>query len=216
MAESQSHGILFEDTVIRSVTGIPKRDYDQQIPDGYTSAFDLHEQVLAGFNGSIKTTGSDGIGCGDIVRFLSHCATREFTMIVGEWQQVDPQTKHYYQIREFDFSPEFYHRLFRELTAELILPFVEWVKSVPQGKEAQLEARPIYKQRRAEIKAEHDCGIASIDVKIDSQKQRRVQLGLKISDLTELGLPNRIYTSSYRGIQLPYEQVSGARKRKKS
>jgi hypothetical protein len=216
MAESQSHGILFEDTVIRAITSKSKSDYEKLIENGYTSAFDLHKGILADFNGSVKTAGGTGIGCGDICRFLSHCRQESFTMIIGQWNQVDRDRKHYHSVLEFDFTPSQYTNLFGELTEELIRPFVDWVRAVPEGKPAQLEARPVYKQKRQEILDAYDCGIASIDVKIDSKTQRRVQLGLKINDLIDRAVPHRLYTTNYRGIDLPYEQISQARKRKRT
>ena len=216
MAESQSHGVLFEDTVIRSITGRSKTAYEREIANGYTSAFDIHRDILSDFNGSVKTTGGDGIGCGDIARFLSHAREHEFLMIIGEWRQVEPTVKHYHRIREYKFSPDLYKRLFGELTPELVQPFVDWVKSVPAGKQAQLQARPVYKARRAQLQREHDCGIASIDVKIDSKNQRRVQLGLRMSDLDRVGVPCKVYTDDYRGISLPYEQESKPRQFKRA
>ena len=44
----------------------------------------------------------------------------------------------------------------------------------------------------------------SIDAKVDSGKQRRVQCSFKIKKMIEAGIPYQEFTDEYRGILLPY------------
>lgn len=212
--ESQRHGVLFEDRIIQSITGKTKSDYQRLLENSYTASMDIEQGTLSDRDYSIKTSkNSVGIGCGDIQRFIHHCLVREFTLVVGGWHQVSPDTKHYTVIWEFDITPLHYPKLWGGITPTVVEPFCGWVKSIPPGRSAQQANRKIWKQRREEIYTTHGRGIFTIDAKIDSGSQRRVQCGVKLADLVAAGIPHRKYIAVYRGIPLPHEQESRARQR---
>lgn len=211
MAEVQIHGNLFEDKIIYEYTGLHKTEYQKLITQGYTSPFDMVDGVKVIGNWNVKTTGSDGIGCGDILRFYDHLDKFSFTMIVGKYTQQGNQ-KIYDRIYEFYFEPKDMKVVFSNIPRNVLKNFDDYVKSIPYGKAGQTANRKIWKEKRKEILDNHDPCLISINAKIDSKVQRRVQCGLKISDLIK-HIPYKIYTENYVGINLPYVQNSPPRSR---
>ena len=211
MAEVQNHGVLFEDTVIKSITGMSKEEYQKTLEGAYTASMDIPKGFSSEVNYSVKVSGGKGLGGGDILRFLRHCLDDEFTIIAGAWRQVSPEKKVYSEIYEFDITPEHYKKLFENISEEVLTEFVEYVKAIAPGKEAQLANRKLWKEKRRTIYETCGRGVIAIDAKIDSKTQRRVQCSAKIQGLIDAEIPYRKYTEEYRGIQLPYEQESKPR-----
>jgi DNA modification methylase len=211
--ESQGHGVAFENDVIKSITGLSKDEYQSLLNNAYTASMDIKKDVHSDRNYSIKASKDGlGIGCGDILRFVQHCRDDEFTIIVGAWKQLTKETKEYYEIYEFDITPSDYQKLWGGINKEHLEPFVLYVKSIPEGKNAQLANRVLWKDKRNAIYDAYGQGIMSIDAKIDSKKQRRVQCGVSIVDLINAGFNYRKYVDKYRDIVLPYRQDSESRK----
>jgi hypothetical protein len=211
--EVQSHGVLFEDSVIRAITGLSKDEYQTKLENAYTASMDVVKGIESDADYSVKVS-KDGksIGCGDILRFVRHCRDGEFTMVVGAWCQVTPEIKRYNCIYEFDIKPDHYAKLWAGITEQSLEPFVEYVKSIPHGPEGQLAHQKLWKQKRKDIYNLHGQGICKIDAKVDSKKQRRVQCSVKIRDLIATKeITHRKYETEYKGIKLPYEQDSGPR-----
>ena len=210
--EVQSHGLLFESEVISLVTGHTKYDYNRLIPNSYTSSMDIVAGVCSDKNYSIKVS-KDGksVGCGDILRFSSHCAQTEFTMVIGKWNQ-NGIKKIYDAIYEFEFSPKNNELVWGGLTSESLIPFVQYVKSIPRVSSEEIRHRKIWKQKRQELYDIYGKGIANIDAKINKQN-RRVQCSVKINEMISAGIPHTKYTNNYKGIQLPYAQISPQRNR---
>lgn len=211
MAEVQNHGVLFEDTVIRSITGMSKEEYQSTLEGAYIASMDILKGHHSDVNYSVKVSGGKSLGCGDILRFLRHCRDDSFTIIAGRWKQVTKEKKVYQEIYEFDISPEHYKKLFENMSEEVVKEFVDYVKAIPPGREAQLANRKLWKEKRKVIYETCGRGLMAIDAKIDSKNQRRVQCSAKIQGLIDAEIPYRKYTEEYRGIQLPYEQESKPR-----
>jgi hypothetical protein len=210
--EVQNHGVLFEDSVIRAITGLSKDEYQALLENAYTASMDIVKDVKSDANYSVKVSkGGKSIGCGDVLRFIRHCRDDEFTMVVGAWQQLTPTVKRYNAIYEFNIKPADYATLWSSITEEAMQPFVDYVKSIAPGKEAQLANRQEWKQRRQAIYDTYGQGLCAIDAKIDSKNQRRVQCSIKIDKLIESGIEYSKYETEYKGIKLPYEQDSGPR-----
>lgn len=210
--EVQNHGVLFEDSVIRAITGLSKNEYQDKLENAYTASMDIVKGVESDANFSIKVS-KDGksIGCGDILRFIRHCRDDEFTMVVGAWRQVTPEKKVYNSIYEFYITPQHYSKLWSGITEDVVKPFVEYVKGIPEGKAAQLANRKLWKEHRQKIYDTYGRGLCAIDAKIDSKNQRRVQCSIKIDKLIEAGIGYSKYETAYKNITLPYEQHSGPR-----
>lgn len=212
MAEVQSHGNLFEADVIKTHTGYSKDEYQSLMKGGYTSAFDMAKDVgNSKRNYSVKVTGNNSIGCGDILRFFTHCRDSEFTMVLGVWKQISKTQKKYSEIYEIEFNPKTFKEVWGNMTADDLEPFVEYVKSIEPGKEAQMANRKIWKEKRKAIYDKVEGCVMKIDAKINSEKQRRVQCSVKIDALIKAGLTVTKYTDNYHTIQLPYVQDSKPR-----
>jgi hypothetical protein len=210
--EVQNHGVLFEDSVVRSITGFSKAEYQPKLPHAYFATMDVVKGVESDVNYSIKVSKGRDIGCGNILRFIEHCKDTEFTMVVGVWQQISPLVKQYNCIYEFDIVPDHYKLLWEDVDKETVEQFVEYVKSVPYGPDGQRAHRKLWKQKRKEIYETYGQGLCQIDAKIDSKRQRRVQGRFRIKDLVAAeAITHRKYKTEYRGIALPYEQASGPR-----
>lgn len=215
MTESQNHGVLFEDEVIKKITGFKKEEYEKFLDKAYTASMDIHKGIHSEENFSIKVKGLKGrINCGDIENFYNHCLHNEFFMVLGLWKQVQ-NIKRYDQIYEIKFEPKNFHKIWGTIPLQDILDFKKYVTSIPKGPAGQSANRTLWRQKRNAILANSSGHIITIDAKIDSGSQRRVQCTLKLDQLTQLGFPYTVYTTSYRGIPLPYEQESPPRARKK-
>ena len=150
--EVQNHGVLFEDSVIRAITGLSKDEYQTKLDNAYTASMDVVKGIESDINYSVKVS-KDGksIGCGDILRFIRHCKNDEFTMVVGAWQQITPTIKRYDCIYEFNIRPKDYEKLWNVITEEIIQPFVDYVKSIGSGKAEQLAHQKLWKECRQKI-----------------------------------------------------------------
>jgi hypothetical protein len=210
--EVQNHGVLFEDTIIQAITGLSKDEYQSKLPNAYTSSMDVIKDIKSEANYSIKVS-KDGksIGCGDLLRFIRHCRDDEFIMVIGAWRQISPTVKRYNTIYEFKITPTNYTKLWDRITEEAVKPFIDYVKSIESGKSAQMANRKLWKERRQEIYNTYGQGLCTIDAKIDSKNQRRVQCSIKIDKLVNSGIDYIKYETDYKGIKLPYEQNSSPR-----
>jgi hypothetical protein len=210
--EVQNHGVLFEDSIIRAITGLSKDEYQTLLENAYTASMDVVKGIKSDVNYSVKVS-KDGksIGCGDIIRFIKHSRDDEFTMVVGAWQQISSEVKRYNTIYEFNIKPADYTKLWDRITEEVMQPFVDYVRSIEPGKTAQMANRNVWKQRRQAIYDTYGQGLCAIDAKIDSKNQRRVQCSIKIDKLIDSGIAYSKYETEYKGIKLPYEQNSSPR-----
>jgi hypothetical protein len=211
--ESQSHGNQFEDLILFEITGLTKEQYQPLLKGGYTAPMDIERGIHSDHNYSIKTSkNGKTIGCGDILRFRTHCSSTEFKLLVGAWRQSSVSTKTYTGIYEFNISPSVENLLWGNLTTEAMMPFVSYVKAIPPGKQAQTVHKQEWKSRRDQLLDKYNSGIININAKIDSGNQRRIQCSLKTDDLIRVGVPYQLHTSSFYGLPLPLLQQSEPRK----
>ena len=61
--EVQNHGVLFEDIVIRAITGLSKDQYESKLDNAYTASMDVVKGVESKINYSIKVS-KDGKSIG--------------------------------------------------------------------------------------------------------------------------------------------------------
>lgn len=181
--EVQAHGNTYESAVIKEITGLSKEEYDALKDNGYTDEFDLVKGLIVDYDGSIKSTGSNTIDCADIQKKMQH---KEYNLIVGKYDQVG-DSKVFHTEYVFSIQPEHYNLLWGSMRVDDIDAFVNYVKSIPSGKVAQQDskvARKIFKEEIQDKKA-----LYSINPKVDSKNQRRVQCSLKITELIAAGIP---------------------------
>ena len=202
----QSHGDNFENEIHLAVHGKTKKEYETLIEGGYTAKFDIAKGVLADFNGSVKVTNGNSIGCGDIIRMYEGTKGNDITFIVGVWQQTAKKVKTYSTIYEFYLDPSHHNTLWGNIKLKTLKKFDSYVKNIPHGKKGQSDNKKLWKQKKQNIYASEGRGLVDINAKIDSKTQRRVQCAFKIKDLIESGIPYKKFTKTYRGISLPYIQ----------
>ena len=205
--ESQKHGNVFEEEIIRVITGKSKEEYNTYIPNGYTASMDIVRGIHSDVALSVKTTKSDTVACGDVIRFYDHTVTSPFTLVVGQYTQV-VNIKRVHSIVEFYITPSVVPLLWYSLTDRVLEEFVHSIHAIPYGREGQLAHRSIWKAKRKAL--QHKGGIMKINPKIDSQTQRRVQCSCKLSELKS-SIPSMTYTTEYRGISIPLDIISDPR-----
>ena len=180
--EVQAHGNKFEDGVIKERTGLSKDEYDAMKVNGYTSTFDLTQGLIVDYNASIKTTGNNTICCSDLLRMMKHT---DYRLIVGCYNQVGKK-KVFHTQYEFLIQPKDYAVLWGKMDYQLVESFVDFVKGIPEGPKAQKDTKFV----RDNFQQSVSCNEAlfSINPKVDSKKQRRVQCSLKLDELIASGV----------------------------
>lgn len=199
MAEVQAHGNAYEDYKIYNLTGLSKKEYDKLKKNGYTSPFDLVKDLKVDFDGAIKTTGNNTICCSDIQRMYGH---GDYTLIVGVYNQVDNK-KVFHTEYQFFIKKEDFDKLWGNTSVEKLNEYVNKVKSIKHGKEAQEEYQKVADFWKLDVK--DDNALFVINPKVDSKKQRRVQCSLHIDKLIASGI-------KYKKSSIEYTVVSGRRK----
>jgi len=197
--EVQAHGNVYEDCVIRERTGMSKEQYDELKPNGYTSEFDLSKGLVVDYNGSIKTTKNNTICCSDVVRKMTHT---NYRLIVGQYTQVGKE-KVFHTEYEFFITPDDDKALWGKMDTQEVREFVDYVKSIPSGKEAQLSTKS--QRQTFQKQAQDSSALFKLNPKVDSKKQRRVQCSLHIDKLIAAGV-------RYTKKDINYTVVSSPRK----
>ena len=211
---SQQHGIDFENEIHLALHGKSKKEYEKLIPGGYTARFDIVKGILdIDFNGSVKVSKTNGIGGSDILRMYEEIKTAPFVMIIGLYKQITKTKKEYHTIYEIYIKPEHHSLFWGDIKFDTLVDFVKYIKSIPHGKEAQLENQKLWKEKRKYIYENENKGLMSINAKVDSGRQRRTQCSFKLTQLLETDIPFVEYTKNYKNIKLPYIQDSPKRKR---
>jgi hypothetical protein len=199
MAEVQAHGNVYEDHVISGRTGMSKDEYDALKPNGYTSEFDLSKGLVVDYNGSIKTTKNNTICCSDVVRKMTHT---NYRLIVGQYTQVGKE-KVFHTEYEFFITPDDDKALWGKMDIQEVREFVDYVKGIPSGKEAQLSTKS--QRQTLQEQAQDSSALFKLNPKVDSKNQRRVQCSLHIDKLIAAGV-------KYTKKDVNYTVVSAPRK----
>ena len=186
MAEVQAHGNIFEDIIIKKLTGKSKKEYDALKKGGYTSAMDLVKGLLVDEDYSIKTTGSNVVDCGDI---LGRMKEKRYIMIVGQWRQLDPTTKLIHTIYCFNVKSKDYKKLWGKNKIKVTERYVKKVKSVDHKDRLQIEDYRTPEKQDAwleELDWDFDA-LLRPNPKVNSQ-QSRVQCSFKIDRMIAAGV----------------------------
>jgi|LWDU01.1.fsa_nt_gi hypothetical protein len=229
---SQIHGDIFENQIIKSTINFPcipelhkgknkdiclcnKKQLDALKGNGHIDSLDIPKGTYNGFdfkvNTSVKLTKSNGIGCGDIIKFTQHVLEDLLDLVVGRFSQY-PNFKEVYEIIVFHIKPNDYKKLWGSLDLNGVLEFVDYVKSIPNGLIAQAENSDIWKEKR-DVLLEGTNSILTINAKIDSNTQRRVQGGFKLENLLLSGVDYTIYSERYNdNLVLPYRIKNNPRR----
>ena len=186
--EVQQHGNYYEDLKTRQITGLDKKTYDSLKSNGYTSGMDIMQGLLSLCDWSIKTTGGNVVDCGDILRRREE---EKYNLVVAVWEQVG-MTKVFHTEYTFYISPSDSDKLWGKMSYMKLKEYDDYIKSIPAGKEAQQET----KTTRTILKTvtEDKNALFTINPKVDSKKQRRVQCSLKIKQLIKAGIEHKVTT----------------------
>lgn len=122
------------------------------------------------------------IGTGDLKSFRESIKENKFKIIVGSYNQCGIY-KEFYNITEYYINKNCRNFLIGEVPDNIINDFIDYVKAIPKGKKGQQDNKKIWQIKRNEIVNNYNCGILSINAKIDSKNQRRVQGSLDINKL---------------------------------
>lgn len=186
--EVQQHGNYYEDLKTRQITGLDKKTYDSLKTNGYTSGMDIMQGLLSVSDYSIKTTGGNVVDCGDILRRRQE---EKYNLVVAVWEQVG-MTKVFHTEYTFYISPSDTQKLWGRMNYNLLADYVNYIKNIPAGKEAQQETKT---ERTLLANCVGDKNaLFRIHPKVDSKKQRRVQCSLKIKDLIKAGIEYKVTT----------------------
>ena len=181
--EVQAHGNYYEDLKTRQITGLSKVYYDSLKENGYTSGMDIMKGLLSISDYSIKTTNGNKIDCGDVLRRRQET---DYILVVGVYEQVG-DNKVFHTEYTFYIKPEHEQKLWGRMNYNQLAEYVNYIKNIPAGKEAQQET----KTERTVLKncIEDKNALVKIHPKVDSKKQRRVQCSVKIKELIKADIP---------------------------
>ena len=181
--EVQAHGNYYEDLKTRQITGLSKVEYDALKENGYTSGMDIMKGLMSPYDYSIKTSKGNTVDCGDILRRRQET---DYNLVVGCYSQVG-DNKVFYSEYTFYIRPEHESILWGRMNYNQLAEYVDYIKNIPAGKEAQQET----KTERTVLKncIEDKNALIQINPKVDSKKQRRVQCSVKMSDLIKARIP---------------------------
>lgn len=109
--QRQNHGFKFEGMIREKVFGLQANNNDTNIHDipCNENKFNKNENI------SIKTTGSNTICCGDILRFYNYDFTKVNTIIVIAYKQVE-NYKIIQNIYEIDYNKDCHNLLFGNIS----------------------------------------------------------------------------------------------------
>lgn len=165
--QSQSGGFKFENEVKEKVFGLNPEKNNTCIHDvDHTrNIFDTYENV------SIKSTGSDTICCSDILRFFGYDFNKKNTILVIQYEQ-DDNKKIIKNSYEIDYCKELNQKLFGKLPEEFLIDYVNLVKKIEPGRHINWWS-DIAKKIKKVYKT-----VITVNPKVDSKKQRRVQCSI--------------------------------------
>ena len=218
--ESQGHGKAVEIDISKSVFGINsskiKSYKNTSIHDIPKEDNKLKEKGLFGKNISIKTTLGDSICCGKISRLIEHLFPKQnVVMILSCLKQKNKKQKEVKKTYLIDLS-----KIFKGQDKDVLLNFKkdieEYEKYIHNLSCGKISNEYLKKAKEIMDKYPSICNILTINAKVDSKSQRRVQCSFKITILKENGFiinewdRAKIYNKNYCGIiESPSRNMGG-------
>jgi len=207
----QRHGFVWENAIRRNVFFLPAENNHTGVHDitARENRFNNNENI------SIKTTGSNQIYMGDILRFFSYDFDERNTLAIIEYRQIE-HIKRIRRIYEIDYNHQCHRYLFGDCTYDELNEYVNYIKSIPPGRVDET-VKLEYKNRARTLERQHNMKI-TINAKVDSKTQRRVQCS--VSNYVTLLEPYITYISPFeqpnllRDIEIPMEMEGPPRSHK--
>lgn len=210
-SQSQGHGLYWDSQIREKVFGLGRcvNDTKKHDIDCSENKLDSEENV------SLKTSGGDSIGCGDIIRFFDADFSKKYTIILIRYAQRGDRKK-IHEIVEIRYDEALRSYLFGTASAEDISAYADLVRSIPHGR-ASAESKKAYKDGKKRLQSGFGMKIA-VNPKVDGRSQRRVQCTISFKKL-EKEMPgcivSRTPAAEVRGIGIDSEILSPSRKRNK-
>ena len=183
--EVQAHGNYYEDLKTKQITGLDKKSYDALKENGYTSGMDIMKGLLSVSDYSIKTTGSNSVNCGDLLR---RRLETDYNLVVGCYSQVG-DNKVFHTEYTFYIRPEHEQKLWGSMSYDQLKEYDDFIKSIPYGAELATKAERTSRKKSISDKD----ALFTINPKANTQ-QRRVQCTLKIKQMIKAGIPHTART----------------------
>lgn len=210
--QSQAHGFFWDSEIRESVFNIKacKNDTKKNDIDHFENRFNQNENV------SIKTSKGNGFGGGDILRFYNADFDKQNTIILIKYSQISGYKK-IREILEIDYTKELRDYIFGTITVEELEDYVSLIRSIPPGR-CSTDVKKNYKSEKIRLQKEHNM-IISINPKVDSKSQRRVQCSLSTVDSVLENFPQCLISKTtepiLRGVTITESIKSESRKRNK-
>ena len=208
-AQSQGHGLFWDSQIRQRVFGLEPCIND-------TKKYDIehHENTLnENENVSLKTLGANSIGLGDVLRFFDADFSRKYTIILVRYKQ-SGDYKCIKEVLEIDYTPALRDYLFGTATIADIQEYVDHVRSIGPG-QVSAETKKEYKMLKKSLELKHGMR-ASINPKVDSKRQRRVQCSVGVDRLMKevpWCVVSRVEQAHVRGVQID-ERIHSPRRSK--
>ena len=183
--EVQAHGNYYEDLKTRQITGLDKKSYDALKENGYTSGMDIMKGLLSVSDYSIKTTGSNSVNCGDLLR---RRLETDYNLVVGVYEQCG-ENKVFHTEYTFYIRPEHEQKLWGSMSYDQLKEYDDFIKSIPYGAELATKAERASRKKSISDKD----ALFTINPKANTQ-QRRVQCTLKIKQIIMAVIPHTART----------------------
>ena len=183
--EVQAHGNYYEDLKTKQITGLDKKSYDALKENGYTSGMDIMKGLLSVSDYSIKTTGSNSVNCGDLLR---RRLETDYNLVVGVYEQCG-ENKVFHTEYTFYIRPEHEQKLWGSMSYDQLKEYDDFIKSIPYGAELATKAERASRKKSISDKD----ALFTINPKANTQ-QRRVQCTLKIKQMIKAGIPHTART----------------------
>ena len=192
MPQVQRHGFEFENQIRTRVFGLSPHENDTNVHDIPS------EESKDGMNYSVKTTSSNSIGCGDIQRFIEHRDDTVTMLGIKHIQEGD--TKDPIRCFELPFTDEVKKRIYGTKINEVIPEvnsFVTRISNLPRGRiplEEKFWMGDNNEKDKIQKKIRDGGGCLTINPKVDSKAQRRVQCSIKIPDIESFIINSSVNT----------------------
>ncbi len=167
-----------------------------------------------GFPTSIKSTKSNIVGLSDARQFWRSFGFAPYRLLVGSYSQ-QAGFKVFGVIHEILLREKYRAALLGRITEVKVERFHSGLKLFGTGRDGQRRASAWARERKQELKP--DTGLVTLNPKIDSKNQRRLQCSVRLSRLIEILEADDyvIHTNNFGTLALPLRIVSGKRKLKK-
>ncbi len=208
-SKNQMHGKSFENMIkAAGVFGWAAADRKRTPND----RFDLGsvDDGRSGLPTSIKSTKSNMVGLSDARQFWRSFDSVPYRLPVGSYSQ-QAGFKVFGAIHEILLRESYRAALLGRMTEAKVEQFHNGLKTFGTGRDGQIRASAWARERKRELRP--DTGLVTLNPKIDSKNQRRLQCSVRLSKLIEMLDADDyvIHTNSFGTLALPLRIVSGKR-----